>query len=42
MDYERSMFGMKNADATCLAKAIKFKSHVRPLPSGVRAPPCWS
>jgi Ran GTPase-activating protein (RanGAP) involved in mRNA processing and transport len=26
MDYERSMFGMKNADATCLAKAIKYKS----------------
>ncbi len=27
MDYERSMFGMKNADATCLAKAIKYKSN---------------
>lgn len=27
MDYERSMYGMKNADATCLAKAIKYKSN---------------
>ena len=28
MDYERSMFGMKNADATCLAKAIKYKANM--------------
>jgi len=28
MDYERSMFGMKNADATCLAKAIKYKAEL--------------
>ena len=27
MDYERSMFGMKNADATCLAKGIKYKAN---------------